>query len=94
MEPAAHCGTMCKGCYGFLSRRKCLLHDLRFLLSGRLSLHFLEQNKTASKASVSSFCFTTSLPKGLSELVCPAGINTPGDSAEKAGEVEEAQRGV
>lgn len=94
MEPAAHCGTMCQGHYSFLSYRKCPLHDLWFMLSGQLCLHFLEQNKTAPKVSVFSFCFTTCLCQGLSELVCPAGINTPRASAEKAGGVEEAQGGV
>lgn len=85
-HPAA---APCAGSCGFPSRRKCPLCDLELLLS----LSFLQQNKTALKVSVSSFCFTVFLPCGLSELTSPAGINTRRVSAEKTGEVEEARGG-
>lgn len=46
-------GAPYKGRYGFLSHRKCPLHDLSSLVSGLLSLHFLQHNKAAPKESIS-----------------------------------------
>lgn len=94
MEPASHHGPMCRG-GAVASRLVGSAHSVTCIfccLNGCLWAS-CSKNKTALKVSVSSFCFTIFLPQGLSELMCPAGINTPRVSAEKTGEVEEAQGG-